>query len=150
MRARATRSALALPLSTLGLMRLMSLPPIRKEWVLLAVKCGSDSLTQFGRFCQEVIKPSQDATEAGVRRILSRHITNYCNWYSINYGLVAPRLRSTNLGVELRRGRLYWALKPSPTSLFPVSRVQPPFGIAVPQAISMPASAPKLRPSRSG
>ena len=64
-------------------MGLMSVPPVRKERVLLAVERGGDSLTQLSRFRHEVIKPSQDATEGGVRRILSRHITNYCNWYSI-------------------------------------------------------------------
>jgi len=73
MGARATRSALALPLSALWLMGLMSLPPIRKEWVLLADKCGSDSLTQFRRFCQEVIKSLENAAKGGVRRILRRH-----------------------------------------------------------------------------
>ena len=71
------------PLSALWLMGLMSLPPVRKERVLLAVERGGDSLTQLSRFHQEGIKPSQDATEGGVRRILSRHIINYCNWYSI-------------------------------------------------------------------
>ena len=71
-------------------MGLMSLPPVRKERVLLAVERGGNSLTQLSRFRHEVIKPSQDATEGGVRRILSRHVTNCCNWYSINYGLVDP------------------------------------------------------------
>ena len=81
---------MALPHSALWLMWLMSLPPIRKKWVLLADKCGSDSLTQFRRFCQEVIKSPENAAKGGVRRILRRHATNSCNWYSINYGLVAP------------------------------------------------------------
>ena len=79
---------MALPRSALWLMGLMSVPPVRKERVLLAVERGGDSLTQLSRFRHEVIKPSQDATEGGVRRILSGHITDYCNWYSINYGLV--------------------------------------------------------------
>ena len=106
MGARATRSALALPLSALWLMGLMSLPPVRKERVLLAVERGGDSLAQFSRFCQEVIKPPKNATKEGVGRILGRHSTNCCNWYSINYGLVdPPRLRSMNLGGELRRGK---------------------------------------------
>ena len=106
---------MALPRSALWLMGLMSVPPVGKERVLLAVERGGDSFTQLSRFRHEVIKPSQDATEGGVRRILSRHTTNYCNWYSINYGLVASppppldesrgasfgaasRLRSMNLG----------------------------------------------------
>ena len=71
-------------LSALWLMGLMSLPPIGKEWVLLlADKCGSDSLTQFRRFCQEVINPPENAAKGGVRRILRGHATNTCNWYSI-------------------------------------------------------------------
>ncbi len=65
-------------------MRPMSLPPIRKEWVLLADKRGSDSLTQFRRFRQEVIEPPENAAKGGVGRILGRHPTNCCNWYSIN------------------------------------------------------------------
>jgi hypothetical protein len=74
---------MALPRSALWLMGLMSLPPLRKERMLLAVERGGDSLTQSSRFRHEVIKPSQDATEGGVRRILSTHITNNCNRYSI-------------------------------------------------------------------
>ena len=74
---------MALPLSTIWLMGLMSLPPIWKEWVLLADKRGSDSLTQFRRFGQEVINPPENAAKCGVRRILRRHAANSCNWYSI-------------------------------------------------------------------
>ncbi len=79
---------MALPRSPLWLMGLMGVPPVRKERVLLAVERGGDSLTQLSRFRHEVIKPPQDATEGAVRRILSRHGADYCNWYSINYGLV--------------------------------------------------------------
>lgn len=94
---------MALPLPALWLMELMSLPPVRKERVMLAVARGGDALTQFSRFCQEVIEPPENATEGGVRRILNRHITNYCNWYSINYGLVEGRAsaRQALLRVEV-------------------------------------------------
>ena len=74
---------MALPHSALWLMGLMSLPPLRKERVLLAVERGGDSLTQFRGFYQEVIKPPENAAKSGVRRILRRHATNSCNRYSI-------------------------------------------------------------------
>ena len=86
-------------------MGLMSPPTVRKERVLLPVERGGDLLAQFSRFRHEVIKPPENAAKGGVRRILRRHATNSCNWYSTNYGLVDPRLRSMNLGVELRRGK---------------------------------------------
>jgi hypothetical protein len=73
------------PLSALWLMGLMSPPPVRKERVLLPVERGGDPLAQFSRFCQEVIKPPENAAngvKGGVRRILRRHATNSCNWYS--------------------------------------------------------------------
>jgi hypothetical protein len=67
-------------------MGLMSLPPLRKERMLLAIERGGDSLTQSSRFRHEVIKPSQDATEGGVRRILSRHVTKQLQSVLHNYG----------------------------------------------------------------
>jgi len=63
------------PLSALWLMGLMSLPPVRKERMLLAVERGGDLLTEFRRLCHEVIKPSQNATKDGIAWILGRHAT---------------------------------------------------------------------------
>ena len=75
---------MALPLSALWLMGLMSPPPVREERVLLPVERGSDLLTELRRLGHEVINPSQNAAKDGIAWILRRHATYYCNWYSTN------------------------------------------------------------------
>ncbi len=65
-------------------MGLMSLPPLRKERMLLAVERGGNPITEFRRLCHEIIKPSQNATKDGIAWILRRHAMYRCNRYSTN------------------------------------------------------------------
>ena len=66
---------MALPLSALWLMVLMSPPAVGKERMLLAVERGGNLFAQRSRFRHEVIKPPENATKGGVGRVVRGHAT---------------------------------------------------------------------------
>src|SRR5712691_7001065 len=107
---------------------------------------AADGCDPAVRTVRAIGQAASQAIDDGLQRLIVSRIRPSCRQHDREMVTKKERKRRSFLAISSG----YCALNVSPISRLPVSGVQPPFGIALPHVTSIPASAPKSRPSRSG